>query len=189
MPIQPPNHRGAGVSWVEREPGAGGAAAFVKRQRGYVCRPLWSLGRRVPTARREVRALRALAACGIPVPEVLGYMGLDGTCELRLAAVEGALPFDEAVRHHADAAPGIVTNVANVVARLHTSGWNHGALYPNHILVQGPPGYCVTLIDLEKAARSWWHRHDLDRLMRYMAFPSPELAHWFEEAYARGRAS
>jgi tRNA A-37 threonylcarbamoyl transferase component Bud32 len=173
------------MSWVEFECDLAGAGLFVKRQRNYLCRPLWSLGRAVPTVRRELRALKALAARGIAVPEILGYDERDGICELRLAAVENASPFDEALRRNPNDAHSIAGNVAGVVARLHALGWNHGALYPKHVLVQGPPDYRVTLIDLEKASRSWWHASDLDRLLRYTEFPTPELAHWFEECYAR----
>ena len=41
----------------------------------------------------------------------------------------------------------------------------------------------ITLIDVEKADRSPWHEHDLDRLLRYLHFQSPDLARWFTFCY------
>ncbi|MCP5178882.1 MAG: phosphotransferase [Pseudomonadales bacterium] len=190
--VKPPNRRGNGISRVHRtsDPAITGnccATAYVKTQEGYFCRTWWSLGRRVPTFRREVRALRRLQVLGIAVPQILAYDDDGVRARLVLAEVAQALPFDLAMATFPEAAERIVANAADLIARLHGAGWNHGALYPDHILVQGPPAFAVTLIDVEKAARGWWHRSDLDRLRRRTRFPTPQLAQCFERAYAERR--
>lgn len=187
--VKQANERGAGRSWVYRtsDPDITQgrcATAYVKEQKGYCCRALWSLGRRVPTLLREYRALRALTAIGVPVPRVIRFDWSGDEARLVLAGVDGALPLGEALRCFPDQAENILLRVAGVVRHLHESGWNHGALYPDHILIGSAPGHAVTLIDLEKTDRSFFHGADLERLRRYLNLDSPDLARWFEQCYA-----
>ena len=65
------------------------AQVYAKRQRAYYCRPVWRLFRRTPTLRRELRALRACCALGIPVPDVVAYHESGPEAELVIEAVQG----------------------------------------------------------------------------------------------------
>lgn len=187
--VKQANERGGGRSWVYRttDPDVTRgrcATAYVKEQKGYCCRALWTLGRRVPTLLREYRALRALTQIGLPVPQVLEFDRHGDEARLVIAGVEGALSLSDALRRFPDQAEDILRRVARVVRQLHQSGWNHGALYPDHILIGPAPHHAVTLIDMEKCDRALFHGGDLERLRRYLCLDSPDLARWFEQCYA-----
>jgi len=186
--VKPPQSRRAGgVSSVYLEPGGrwgvDGPRVYVKRQTGYYCRPPWRGFLATPTLRREVRALRAWRNLGLPVPEVVAYRQQGRGAELAVMEVRGAVPLDEAM-----AAPGadrqdIVARLARVLGRLHRSGWTHGALSAEHILVSITDGG-ITLIDLEKAKRSRrLRRRDLERLRRRTDWFTPEERSLFEAEY------
>jgi len=190
-PVKPANERGDGRSWVYRSEDPAYTQgrcreAFIKVQKGYTCRTLWSLGRKIPTLMREYRALKRLQAAGVPVPEVLEFHKDGDHARLVMAGVAEALPLNEALHKFPDGAEEILCHCATVIRNMHTHGWNHGALYPDHILVGAAPGFAVTLIDVEKADRSPWHEHDLDRLLRYLHVQSPDLARWFVHCYETG---
>lgn len=81
-------------------------------------------------------------------------------------------------------------DLATILARLHTAGWQHGCLYAKHVFVnvgRGRPR--VALIDLEKSRRrfrrataSW---RDLDQFGRHRGvMPERDWA-WFLEQYRR----
>lgn len=187
-PVKPANERGEGRSWVYRSTDPAYTqgrcrAAYIKVQKGYTCRTLWSLGRKIPTLTREYRALRRLHAVGVPVPEVLEFHADGDHARLVMAGVADALPLHEALEAFPDHAEEILCHCATVVRNMHAHGWNHGALYPDHVFVGKAPEFPVTLIDVEKADRSPWHEHDLDRLLRYLHFQSPDLARWFMFCY------
>lgn len=186
--VKDANIRGKGRSWVYRSSAPDITrgrcrTAFVKVQKGYYCRTLWSLGRRVPTLLREHRAINALAAMGVPVPEVIEFTVDGDEARLVIAGVDDALPLGEAIHRYPERAEDILCRCAAVIRDLHDHGWNHGALYPVHVLVGPAPAHAITLIDFEKADRSWFHGRDLDRLLRYLTLDSPDLARWFESCY------
>lgn len=185
---KPANERGDGRSWVYRsiDPAYTQGRcreAYIKVQNGYTCRTLWSMGRKIPTLLREYRALKHLQAIGVSVPEVLEFHAEGDHARLVMAGVADALPLREALEAFPGHAEDILCHCASVIRNMHAHGWNHGALYPDHIFVGPPPDYSITLIDVEKADRSLWHEHDLDRLLRYLRFQSPDLARWFTFCY------
>jgi tRNA A-37 threonylcarbamoyl transferase component Bud32 len=172
--VKPPQSRdGHGVSAVYLEPGdrwgRPDVRVYAKRQHAYHCRPVWRLFRRTPTLRRELRALRACRALGIPVPEIIAYRESGPEAELVVAEVRDGRALHAALADHPASRERILDLAADVIAHLHRAGWTHGALYPQHVLVGPAPECRVTLIDLEKARRSRLkRRRDLDRLLRYL---------------------
>ncbi len=187
-PVKLANERGDGRSWVYRsiDPAYTQGRcreAFIKVQNGYTCRTLWSLGRKIPTLVREYRALLRLKAAGVSVPQVLEFHADGDKARLVMTGVEDALPLHEALEAYPGSAEQILCHCATVIRNMHAHGWNHGALYPDHIFVGPAPECQVTLIDVEKADRSPWHQHDLDRLLRYLHLRSPDLARWFTFCY------
>ena len=186
--VKPANTRGTGHSWVYRSADPAYTQgrcrmAYIKVQRDYTCRTWWSLGRRVPTLMREYRALKRLHQAGVPVPEVLEFHTEGTQARLVMTGVADAIPLHVALERYSGSAEQILLHCAAVIRNLHAHGWNHGALYPDHILVGPAPAHAVTLIDVEKADRSPWHRHDLDRLVRYLHLRSPDLMRWFVLCY------
>lgn len=172
--VKPPQTRGGrGRSEVYLEPGErwglAGGHVYVKRQEKYFCRPIWRFFRRTPTLRRELRALEACHRLSIPVPDVIRYEERGGKAQLVTAEVADSQPLGEALAADGDTRRMILRRVARALARLHRSGWYHGALYPDHILVGRTHPRTVTLIDLEKARRNRHRRdEDLQRLLRYL---------------------
>ena len=187
--VKPPqSRRSGGVSSVYLEPGARwgleGQRIYVKCQTDYFCRPPWRGFLATPTLRREVRALRAWRALGIPVPVVVAYRQQGLRAELALAEVQGGVPFDEAMARPDADRRTLVIQLARVVGRLHRSGWTHGALSSEHILVNPDDG-TITFIDLEKAKRSRrLRRRELERFWRHSdCFRADERA-LFEAEYS-----
>ncbi|MEZ5559365.1 MAG: lipopolysaccharide kinase InaA family protein [Pseudomonadales bacterium] len=167
----PQQRRGHGFSVVYRVPGwrwgASSSEVFVKTQRDYTCRPAWRLWRRTPTLRRELRALNACAAFGLPVPRVICYREDDGVAELVVEGIPDTLPLDEALARPGANRQRIVANVARTLALLHRHGWVHGALGNAHVLIQTLADDRVALIDFEKARRRRaLIGRDLDRFWR-----------------------
>ena len=173
--VKPPQSRdGVGVSAVYLEPGERwgrpATQVYAKRQRAYYCRPVWRLFRRTPTLRRELRALQACRARGIPVPDIVAYHESGPEAELVVEAVRDGRSLIEALAEPGADRGRILDRSGALVGRLHRAGWVHGALYPQHLLVGPGPDYPVTLIDLEKARRNPLKRRtDLARLQRYLA--------------------
>lgn len=171
-PAQTRKRRGRGSSEVfledARHWGAGTGHVYVKRQHDYSCRPPWRLFLKTPTLHRECRALNRCRRIGIDVPQVVAYREEGEYAQLVLKEIDDALPLDRALSEPDSDRVTIVGNVASVIGRLHSAGWVHGALYPDHILVGPGPHYQVTLIDLEKARQSRLKRSDdVNRLLRY----------------------
>jgi len=186
--IKPANERGSGRSWVFRSDDTHYTrnrcrTAYIKEQQHYCCRTLWSLGRLIPTLVREHRALLALHRIGVPVPEILHFEVEGDSARLVLAGMDDALPLDVALRTFPEAAEDILQRLADIIRNMHAHGWNHGALYPTHVLVGPAPAFPISIIDAEKADRSPFHAADLDRLTRYLTLESPDLARWFETCY------
>ena len=186
--VKPANERGDGRSWVYRSIDPADTLghcreAYIKVQTGYTCRTLWSLGRKIPTLMREYRALKRLSAIGVSVPEVLDFHAEADNARLVMTGVADAMPINQALETFPAHAEDILCHAATLIRNMHAHGWNHGALYPEHILVSPAPDCSITLIDVEKADKSPWHAHDLDRLLRYLHFQSPDLARWFTFCY------
>jgi tRNA A-37 threonylcarbamoyl transferase component Bud32 len=103
-------------------------------------------------ADREWRALAALRAAGLPVPEPLALGVLpDGDRLLAMAWVEGS-GFETALL--AAAAPArraLLAALGATVARLHAAGWVHGDLHPGNLLVRGG---APVLLDWQHARRT-----------------------------------
>lgn len=187
-PAQTRKRRGRGTSEVFLEYaqhwGAGSGRVYVKRQHAYSCRPPWRLFLKTPTLHRECRALNRCRRIGINVPHVVAYREEGGYAQLVLEAIDDALPLDHALNEPDADRATIVGNVASVIGRLHSAGWAHGALYPDHILVGPAPDYEVTLIDLEKARQTRLKRRDdLNRFLRYTTMMRSREVHIFRRHY------
>lgn len=103
-------------------------------------------------ADREWRALAALHAAGLPVPEPLALGALpDGDRLLALTWVDG-VPCEAALRAAAPAARrALLVALGRLVARLHAAGWVHGDLHPGNLLVRGGT---PVLLDWQRARRT-----------------------------------
>jgi len=102
-------------------------------------------------AEREERALRALHAAGVPVPEPLGFaLREDGDALLVLRFVPGV-----ALETALAAAPAerrlLLARLGEVVAALHGAGWVHGDLHRGNVLVAGG---APLLLDVQRARRT-----------------------------------
>jgi tRNA A-37 threonylcarbamoyl transferase component Bud32 len=101
-------------------------------------------------AAREWRALRALAARGVPVPEPLGAAALPGGDAIVVLAFVPARDlrtlFDAGFR--ADRA--LLGAIGRAVAALHAAGWVHGDLQCGNLLAADGR---VLLVDLQRARR------------------------------------
>lgn len=163
---------------------------YVKRQQDHVYRSWRHPLRGLPTGEREFRILRQCREIGIPaaVPvlyaerrldghvhgvlvtqELAGYRGLDEQLAdwLRI----GQPPRPQRLR--------LLRAIAALVAALHDARFEHGCLYPKHLMIQstwqaGDPARAtptVALIDLEKCKRRWRRSscalRDLDTLNRH----------------------
>ena len=196
--VEPANQRRGGESGVQylHVEGDGVPGLYCKRQTGHLYRSLrYPLGR--PTVIREAEAYRAWQALGIPLP-VLRYAGArreQGQWRALLVteALTGFISLDQWYEQAPRAEPerhAMLHDLATILARLHTAGWQHGCLYAKHVFVNvghGRPR--VALIDLEKSRRrfrrataSW---RDLDQFGRHRgAMPERDWA-WFLEQYRR----
>lgn len=175
------NTRGAGWSRTGRaraedwpELGTSGAM-FVKRQQDFYCRPLWNLGRRTPTLRRERRALELCRAHGVAVPRVLGYAEHGARAVLLLEALPHVRNLEQAMMATPAPQRAVLLSLAlETIFRLHALRIRHGALYPKHVLVSDDPPRGAWLIDLEKARHSWSKaramRRDLRQFLRHAPF-------------------
>ena len=134
---------------------AGGEALFIKRFRRFTSkhrsreRLKWRLG--LDAAHREWRALRALHAGGIAVPEPRALVEL-GDGELVLAT--RFLPGRTLTDWLPGETPGrraLLKEIGSVVARFHASGFTHGDLHWGNVLVteSGP-----VLLDFQSSRRS-----------------------------------
>lgn len=163
--VEPPNSRRDGESGVKRVSDPQLGLLYVKLQTNHLYRSLrYPLGR--PTVLRECDALRAVAALGISVPEIVfagdRKQGRQWQAVLVTRALEGyrdlfywdlrrsqAVIGDERHREMALA-------VGKMLGVLHGHHWQHTNLYPNHVFVSSESGdepLRVALIDLENSRR------------------------------------
>ncbi|HEY8495002.1 MAG TPA: lipopolysaccharide kinase InaA family protein [Myxococcota bacterium] len=125
-------------------------------------------------ADREWRALAALHAAGLPVPEPLALGALpDGDRLLVLSWIEG-VPFEAALLAAAPPARrALLVVLGRLLARLHAAGWVHGDLHPGNLLVRaGAP----VLLDWQRARRTrapQARARDLARLEHALAHHVP----------------
>jgi tRNA A-37 threonylcarbamoyl transferase component Bud32 len=102
-------------------------------------------------AEREERALRALHAAGVPVPEPLGLgFRADGDALLALRFLPGAdleslLAAPRAERRR------LLVRLGEAVRALHAAGWVHGDLHRGNVRVAGG---APVLLDVQRARRT-----------------------------------
>ena len=182
--VEPPNQRKVGESGVQRLRSSAGPLLYSKRQIGQLYRtPLYPVGR--PTVLRELQALRALKRLGIKVPEVVYGAAQKIAGEWHALLVTEALEgFSSLEQWYADEGARrwglalhqqMLQQLALILARLHLSGWQHGALYPKHIFIRvhasEGPRVEIALLDLAKCRRRFSRyaasRGDLQQLSRH----------------------
>lgn len=135
---------------------AGARPVLVKQFRvgsgRHAARERWKARIGRAPADREWRALAALHAAGLPVPEPLGLgTGPDGDRLLALAWIDG-VPCEAALRAAAPPARrALLVALGRQVARLHAAGWVHGDLHPGNVLVRGG---APVLLDWQRARRT-----------------------------------
>lgn len=177
--------------WLRRIPGRetfawpGRPRWIVKRTVGGEPRDYWydrlRASARSP-ARREAENLAALAADGFPVPRVVAWFEEAGAARhprlsgrnARSALIMERVEHEETLRQRlgrsgAEGARALVARLAQLVGRLHASGWYHRDLYLQHFVVTegSPPG--LVLLDVgrarrEAAPRRRWFVKDLAAL-------------------------
>jgi tRNA A-37 threonylcarbamoyl transferase component Bud32 len=194
--VETPNQRRGGESGVQRLRADDGRLCYAKRQIGHTYRSLsHPFGR--PTVLREAQALQAWAGLGVLVPHVL-YVGTrratDGQWEALLVteALEGFIDIERwcaeggRERHGEAVHRRLLEELGRVLARLHAANWQHGCLYPKHILIRvtgsGDAAQVqVALLDLEKSRRRLSRkravRHDFDQLKRHSSWGLAEWSH------------
>jgi hypothetical protein len=127
---------------------ASGEAVFVKH---FAARdPGWKRRLRLTPAAREFRALRALHAAGVAVPEPLAWIeGAKGD-ELVITRFLPGEPLASALRRPREERRALLREVGALVRRLHASGRVHRDLHRENIWVcrEGP-----VLIDLQQSLR------------------------------------
>lgn len=187
--VEEPNRRRGGESGVQRLLLAEGRVLYAKRQVGHFYRSLrYPLGR--PTVLRERDALLALARIGVKAPSLLycdarkdpagAWRGLlvseelSGFQEIHHWYAEGGRE-----RFGAEVSERLLEQVAQMLARFHRAGWQHGCLYQKHLFVRvervGERVEIETaLLDLEKSRRRFSRRraarHDMLQLKRHSSW-------------------
>lgn len=199
--VEAPNQRREGESGVQRllrhEPAQG--VMYCKRQVGHLYRSLrHPFGR--PTVLREQQALKAFAALGVGVPQVI-YCGAQRDAGqwralLVTEALQGFISLDQ--WYHDDCRQRwgeavhrqMLESVAATLARFHRARWQHGCCYPKHLFIKVHPDQNqieVAVLDLEKSRRRLRQadatRHDLRQLNRHRDGMSDEDWCRFQAAY------
>lgn len=139
--------------------------------------------------RRELRALRAAAGLGLPVPEVVFFRQDDGVSELVLQEIVDAATLHQTLLEATSTVRlQILETIARVIGRLHAAGWTHGSLAETHILVKRTGERTPWFIDWEKAR---WApqatKSDLARFFRRTQVLSLEERRAFLAAYHSAR--
>ncbi len=192
--VEPINQRRGGWSGVSQLtlPQRDGATGlwYLKRQEQQK-RYSWRHPFGAPTFRYEIDALRRGVAQGWPSVELQAY-GLACTgCRQRalLLTREIAWPTLAAYEHspvallHSSAS---LIAIGQALYALHASGWQHGALFPNHMFVDLQQG-CLQLIDFERARKRLFAADaafaDLTQLLRRTSWLDPASLQALLQAY------
>lgn len=195
--LEPPNQRRNGHSGVQCLQLGEHHLLYSKRQVGHNYRScFYPLPR--PTVLRELRAIKAIGALGIKVPEVI-YCGAKKRTRqwhalLVTKALLGFCSLEDWYRNqrHLDAVQNecMLRVLGVTLCRLHLSRWQHGCLYAKHIFVrveqteQGPEAE-IALIDLEKSRQRFTAKaaanHDLQQLHRHrQGMPDSDWQHMLQ---------
>ncbi|HEY1029002.1 MAG TPA: lipopolysaccharide kinase InaA family protein [Pseudomonas sp.] len=201
--VEAPNVRRGGESGVQRLLDQSGVL-YAKRQIGHVYRSLLH-PRGLPTVLRERRALLALDALGVHVPQLVycgvehdpqqGWRGLLVTAELTgFTDIESW--YAQGGREACGEAPHaqLLQLIGATLARMHLGHWQHGCLYAKHVFVRldGDTPQ-VALLDLEKSrqrlSRLRAARHDLLQLKRHSPWSASDwhsLLEGYRQVFADG---
>lgn len=203
--VEAPNRRRGGESGVQRLLMEEGRVLYAKRQVGHSYRSLrYPFGR--PTVLRERDALLALGQIGVKAPNVLycaaqkdprgAWRGLlvseelSGFQEVQRWYAEGGRE-----RFGAQVNERLLEQVAQMLARFHRAGWQHGCLYQKHVFVRveqvGERIEVETaLLDLEKSRRRFSRgqaaRHDMLQLKRHSSWAAGDwdrLVYFYQQAF------
>jgi len=140
-----------------------GTSLFIKRYRAADWKARWRRRGRGATSRREHRGMVAAAELGVPTAEVVAvggplWPGHDRDSWLVTVGVPDARPLDELLADddlEMALRQLVVSQAAEILARLHDGGLWHGDLHAGNFLVQSPDGDRprVVLIDLHPVTR------------------------------------
>ena len=140
-----------------------GTSLFIKRYRAADWKARWRRRGRGATSRREHRGMVAAAELGVPTAEVVAvggplWPGHDRDSWLGTVGVPDARPLDELLADddlEMALRQLVVSQAAEILARLHDRGLWHGDLHAGNFLVQSPDGDRprVVLIDLHPVTR------------------------------------
>lgn len=185
--VEQPNDRRGGCSGVQRIT-QDGRLLYAKRQTGHIYRSwLHPFGR--PTVLRERDALLGARQAGVRVPEIVfcaAERGPQGWRALLVTkALEGFAPIEDWYAGNSREQCGealyqqLLQQVAISLAQLHKARWQHGCMYPKHILVRisgaGKTAHSdVALLDLEKSRKRLTSKqaalHDILQLRRHSSW-------------------
>jgi tRNA A-37 threonylcarbamoyl transferase component Bud32 len=201
--VEEPNQRRGGESGVQRLQRQD-AVWYAKRQVGHLYRSLLHPRGR-PTVLRERKALRALDALGVAVPQLIycgverdpqqGWRGLlvtaalDGFADIESWYADGGRQACGEARH-----AQLLQQIGATLARMHLGRWQHGCLYAKHVFVRlDDDAPQVALLDLEKSRRRLSRvraaRHDLRQLRRHSPWSDADwqqLLQGYRQVFAGG---
>ncbi len=186
--VEPPNECRGGTSGVQRV-WLEGRLLYRKEQVDHCYRDLrHPLGE--PTVCREERALRAFAALGVRVPELVycGTRRQHGRWQAQLITVglEGFDSLENLCRQGITAGwsdaqrLAVFRAIGALLVKVHAARWQHGCMYPKHVFVRmaADGQFELALIDLEKCRRRLSAqraaRHDLGQLRRHWMWGDAE---------------
>lgn len=182
--VEPANQRRGGESGVRlllrSDPQR--SLLYCKQQTGHLYRSVrYPFGR--PTILRELQAYRAFARIGIRTPNLVYCAARQewGNWQALLVteALQGFVSLEQwyACTENRGRDLVVLTQLAQTLACLHRSSWQHGCCYPKHIFVKpvvgrdGAPAAEIALLDMEKSRRRWFarnaSRHDMGQLERH----------------------
>ena len=153
---------------------------YIKRQENYTLHSLVFPLKKVMSLEREMKCFLKFLKHDIPVPEPIYYekkrVGRDTRAILIIKNLDGYEDLNRYIKRMQEKgiSPGtkrrVIASLAEVIKRMHGSGYLHGALFGKHIFVrenEDGSDVDVRLIDLEFVR---WHpnrmQKDLSRLYR-----------------------
>ena len=182
--VEPLNQRRDGESGVQllRPRNPAHPMLYSKRQTGHLYRSLrHPLGR--PTILRELDAYQAFDRLNIRVPKLVYGTARkhEGQWQALLItqALTGFISLERwyETEHSAEQSAGMLTALADILARMHRARWQHSCCYAKHIFIKfngadgNSPSAEIALLDLEKSRRRWRtadaSRHDMRQLKRH----------------------